>query len=398
MSKSQKQKIKELVRKEVAKTPLARHPGATLGRAAQKYGKVPYGGKIGSMIGKIAGTGDYHVTSDSHGVPGFFPNAKASNHSARIRHREYVGDVVASSTAGQFLNTSYPINPGLFTSFPWLCTIAQQYDQWKPIGMAVEFISTSSSYSGTSALGSITIAADYDVTDAAYVNKIEMNNSMFAVSGACADNLSYAVECKPSEVGNKLYYTRSGPVPSTDNVRWFDLCNLQVATYGATAGQVCGELWITYDVELYKAQLYGGISGKSILGWRATISGSSSSNPFGTTASPLTNSGIIVDASDITFPRSFAGGYFLVQCRWDGTSATCTEPALTFSSSCSEGPYQCFGGPTFCTIGAQTRMTYMFTVYLSAITTADLTVTLGAFTMPSSLTTQRLAVYQISPT
>ncbi len=390
-----KQKIKALVKKELKKTPLARHPGATLGRAAQKYGKVPFGAKIGAAIGKIAGTGDYTISgSGMSGVPGFQPGRK---NVARIQHREYVGDVVASSTAGQFLNTSYPINPGISTSFPWLSTIAQQYDQWRPVGMMVEFVSSSSSYSGTSALGIISIAADYDVLDATYTSKIEMNNSMFAVSGPCSENLRFAVECKPSLTSNKLYFTRGAAVPSTDNARFFDLCNLQVATYGATADQVCGELWITYDIEFQKPQIYGGNLGKGILNFGANLSGADATHLFGTTADVFGNGLITVSLNDITFSRVFAGCCFQIQMYYLGTSDTTTVPTVTYSSSCETGPLLWNSGSIFGTSGTDTQSVMIISVKCSAKTTADMTVSLSTPVIPTSLSAARLQILQVPP-
>lgn len=242
---------------KVANAPL-RSAGGAIGA---KLGSRRIGSAIGGGLGKIVGTGDYTVTGNTIArqsatmaldtVPQFL---KRGNRETRVTHREYLGKVVASSD-GSFNISSYPINPGLFSTFPWLSQIAQNFDEWRPNGIVVVYKTMSSSYSGTSSLGIITIASDYDVSDPPYVNTVEMNNSDFAVSTNVATSLMHPIECVVSERPMRLLYTRSGPIASTDNLRFYDLCNVQVATEGCTADQVCGELWISYDISFYKAQI-----------------------------------------------------------------------------------------------------------------------------------------------
>lgn len=380
--KSLKKKVVSLVKKEVAKTPLARHPGATIGRALEKYAKVPMAGKIGSAIGKLAGTGDY-VLSPNITTAGKLHGRKRGT---RVVHREYIGDVTASSTAGAFTNTSYPINPGMATTFPWLCTIAQQFDQWRPIAMAVEFISTSSFYSGTSALGTICIAADYDVSDAPYATKIEMNNSENAVSGACAENLLYGLECKRSEVAQNLYYTRSTAV--TQDLRFYDLANIEVATYGCTASQVCGELWVTYEVEFYKEQVYGGLAGKGILEMQfQAVSGVSGSNCFGSSQTLAASNNIVVTfgTNSITFPDTLKGSTFQILFYLLGTSTALTSSSVSYSSSCKAGPLTLNQASGLMTGGTSPLQLVSCTVTLTGnVIGVPMTVTWPNFTAPTS--------------
>ncbi len=233
--------------------------GGTIGA---RLGSRRAGNSVGRFLGKITGTGDYRVTVNSIAnssatmaldtVPQFM---KRNSRETRVTHREFLGKIVASDVAGEFKLQSFPLNPGLYQCFPWLSQIANQFDEWRPNGIVVVYKSASSTYSGTSSLGIITMATDYDVLDPPYANTIEMNNSDFAVSTNVAQNLIHPIECAVKERPTRLLYTRAGPVSSNDNLRWYDLGNFQVATEGCTAGQVCGELWITYDISFFKAQI-----------------------------------------------------------------------------------------------------------------------------------------------
>jgi len=347
--KSAQNKVKAAVKVVKAAEGFADRPFKTTGGfIGKKLGSQKAGSAIGGFLGKISGTGDYFTVSnnslathaaafDGVAVPSFNDITRGT----RVVHREYLGDVVASSVTGAFNVTSYALNPGLFTTFPWLCSFAQQYDQWKPNGMVVIFKSLSSSYSGTASLGTVILSTDYDVIDPAYASKVEMENAQFAVSGNSAQSLMHPIECSVAERMLRVLNIRSGDVATTDNKRWYDLGNLQVATAGCSASQVVGELWISYDITLYKPQLYGGISGRTILSGLWEFVSPTTASPFGTsmTAHATNNFALTASLTDLTFPSTLAGGSFAVTIIY-GTAALSdtTQPTLTYSSTIQAGP------------------------------------------------------------
>lgn len=259
----------------------------TGGAIGSKLGSKKIGQSVGSFLGKIAGTGDYRVRSNSilggsatiamDSVPQFM---KKNSRETRVTHREFLGKIVASTEAGEFKIQSFPINPGLFETFPWLSVISGQFDQWKPNGIVVVYKTMSSTYSGTSSLGTITMASDYDVDDPQYANTVEMNNSDFAVSTNVATSLLHPLECSVAERPNRILLTRQGTVSS--DKRWYDLCNVQVATEGCTAGQVCGELWITYDISFYKTQINRNPIDINRMWYQSSLVDTTDADPVGT--------------------------------------------------------------------------------------------------------------------
>jgi hypothetical protein len=408
------QKVKSLEGKIKTATGYAEHPLRSIGGAVGgKLGSRKGGELVGRFLGKIAGTGDYQVQSNSlysqssriqgDSVPTFVSVGRAT----RVVHREYLGDVVASSTVGAFQLQSYPINPGLFQSFPWLAGFANQFDEWRPNGIVVCFKSLSSFYSGTSSLGTVVIASDYDVLDSSYTSKVEMENSEFAVSGSAATNLLHPLECRVQERLSNLFYTRSTSVSSTDNLRFFDLCNVQVATAGCTASQVVGELWISYDISLYKPQLYGGISGKNILFSAWNLIGASGANPLGTSNTPsslnILNNYITISstAHTITFSPLLSGVTFMCQIWIQGTSAANVAPVLTplVGSGLSLLPALLGGLSTRKTSGTSADYLDVFPIqiYQSSSGTSP-TLTFGtAGTYPTAPTFAAIWFWQINP-
>lgn len=326
--------------KNVVDHPL-RSAGGFIG---SKLGSKRHGESIGKLLGSISGTGDYHVTGNSITKKalisdGNVPQFRGNGRGFRVTHREYLGDIIASSTPGLFERKVYPINPGLFASFPWLSSIATQYDQWKPNGMVICVNSLSSTYSGTSSLGTVAVATDYDVLDAPYASKVEMANSQFATSGNTAQSLIHPIECNVRERPQTLYNTRSAGIPANDSLRFYDFCNVVVATAGCTANQVVGELWITYDITFYKPQLYGGLLGRSILGFNGTAtSGISLATPFGNYIVNRSNFTPTITGNVIEFPSNLSQATFLVT--YSAIAATSVQAGgpVVYTSGTSPGP------------------------------------------------------------
>jgi hypothetical protein len=251
--------------------------------------------------------------------------------------REYLGDIHSGALVGgssEFNLASYSINPGLPGTFPWLSTIAQQFDQWQPNGIVFEFRSTSSDYNGTSqALGVVVLATDYDSMDNDYASKIEMENSDYAMSVKAADGAVHGVECDMTERPTRILYTRTTDIPANTDARMYDLGKFQIATKGMSAADVnVGELWVSYDITFYKKQLAGAL-GKSIYSnMLLGTTGISTSNYFGTDTSvfssslivQLTGDTVLLEASQAVVGSRFHVSYWCV-----GSSATVVIPTFT---------------------------------------------------------------------
>jgi hypothetical protein len=301
------------------------------GKAARKLGAmvpIPGAGDLmgdaASGLAKYFGFGDYEIQSNSimQGMmssshDGANPNTQFASHKRglRIADREYIGDVFAGTVASgstAFSLQSYHINPGDTTVFPWLSTLAQNYEEWEPHGIVFEFRSTSSSYNGTSqALGTVICATDYNSNDAVFSNKIQMEQSDFANSGAACANIIHGIECAEGERPTKVLYVRQTPFSlAPTDTRFSDLGTFQLATQGMSAtGVNLGELWVSYDITLYKKATnppknYSAMS---------TVTGIDTSHFFGTVASKSSGSlGATFSGNVITLPVGVRSGRYLV--------------------------------------------------------------------------------------
>lgn len=242
-----------------------RQLGALAGRAVGGPIGAALGGEAGSLahyIGRIFGSGDYITNSDrvkynvlvnESQVPQFGSNPNE----VHIRHREYIGDIFSSGTANAFSIANFAINPGQFGTFQWLSQVCgATFQQYRINGMIFEFRSMSSDALNNvnTALGSVIMATDYDSADVAFTNKSQMENTEFGVSCKPSVNMIHAIECARNQTSISEQYIRPGAVPAGADIRLYDLGRFSIATVGFQGTNVnCGELWVSYDVTLFKA-------------------------------------------------------------------------------------------------------------------------------------------------
>ncbi|AJK30619.1 putative capsid protein [Chimeric virus 14] len=245
---------------------VGKQAGAMLG---SNYGLGKAGGAIGSKlggylhyIGKIFGSGDY-VTSSSQVRNNILvnqsqvPQFQDGKNTVRIAHREYLGDIITSSTPGAFSIESYPINPGVSGSFPWLANVVgASFQQYRINGMVFEFRSMSADAltSTNTALGTVAMATDYDSKDTAFTSKQQMENTEFGVSCKPSSCMIHGIECARSQTSVSELYVRAFAVPSGADPRLYDMGNFYIATQGMQGASVnVGELWVSYDITFFKA-------------------------------------------------------------------------------------------------------------------------------------------------
>lgn len=237
-------------------------------------------------VGKFLGIGDYVINSNSLVSGGMNSNIQLPQYGLRdtvIRHREYVGDVFTSSTAGAWQVQGFSINPGLFTTFPWLSCTALNYDQYVPMGIVFEFKSTCAELSSTATYPSVVMATEYDVLDRIPSSKQEMLGMAFSAEGKATEDMLHGLECAPQENARTVFFTRSGSV--TADLQDYDLATFYIATVGGnTANLNIGSLYVHYEFAFRKEQLFVGpfLRNANYACWRAT--GATNIIPLGNVA------------------------------------------------------------------------------------------------------------------
>ena len=177
-------------------------------------------------------------------------NSKTAN---IFRHREFIGNV--RGTTADFNLQTYDVNPGLDEVFPWGYALANCYTSYRLRGLVFEFVSLSSEYTSTPYMGYVAMGSQYNVLDPAFADRKTLLNSEYSCSTKPSKNLMHPIECSPAQLPFAQLMVRSGTPPTNSDKRLYDLCRFSIATGGQASTGIIGELWATYEIELYQPKL-----------------------------------------------------------------------------------------------------------------------------------------------
>lgn len=302
------------------------------------FGMGPLGKAAGEMASNIIGLGDYEISKNVF-LNGRLPQMTniSIGGGTLIRFQEYLGDIITSGIAGGFSSQTFIINPGLQASYPFLSQIACNYEQYSIEGMVYGYKSTSGDglNSTNTALGSVMMATQYDVSDAVFGSKGEILNYEFASSCKPSENMVHLIECAPRQNVLTELFTRWGAVPAHDDARMYDLGRVCVATTGFQSTNVnIGELYVSYQVRLLKpkiVQALGYMNGLYIA--QAAPDTVMSLLPLGInhTLGSSNTLTLVISSTGVAFPRTSLQICYLVEYQINGfaTPANITWPVVT---------------------------------------------------------------------
>jgi len=321
-----------------------------------------FGSKVGGFIGdaaqklfkSITGFGDYEVHQNSlikpevPGPPQFNPG---SGRSVTVKHREFIQDIVG--TVAYSNQVILNLNPGLVNTFPWLCSVAEQFEQYRIKGMVFEYKTTSATalVSGTNtAMGVVMMATQYNANNPAFLDKIHLENYDFATSCVPSTSMLHPIECSPVQTSVEQLYVRSSYTTLTSqDLRLYDLGLFQLSTVGFQGTNTCGELWVTYEVEFYKPKLgqipslainekfqgNGVVTSTIPIGTSITLV--SGNQPAQSPAGTNTVCPFWVSTASVNLGILPVGNY-LITFYYSGTSATLTAPIMSLTGAITGPP------------------------------------------------------------
>ena len=214
------------------------------------------GGKL--LMKNMFGSGDYHTNSLIKGGINSTPSFGTS--SSTFRRREPLGQIISSSTPGNFKLQKFRVNAGLASTFPWLAGFGNNYESWRPMSLIFEYVPTSgmSVASGDTALGSVTMAAQYNPFAQDPSSLLQIQGYPNSVTAAPFEHSLCGIECQPSKRQADTLLVRNGNVSGNGGLvldngydTLFDLCEFFIATEGCQVASVkLGQLWVTYEIQL----------------------------------------------------------------------------------------------------------------------------------------------------
>ncbi len=186
------------------------------------------------------------------------------NSTTRVSKCEYIGDLRSTSTA--FTLNRYFINPGDPLCFPWLSSIAGAWEYYKVNYLRLVYKPNCAS----TTVGTVAMAVDYDMADAAPVNKQDLAEYRPYISGVpWSTSIIYQAPQQYLRLHNNGKLIIRDPATPITNLT--DVGVLYVMLQDVPAGYL-GELYIEYEVILMNQQqarmssaLSANVSGSSTL-------------------------------------------------------------------------------------------------------------------------------------
>ena len=226
------------------------------GQGAYNSAPAPSAGAASGIVGNqiIAGQSAPAPTSE-------IPRFNMGSNNVVISHKEFIGDIYAPSTSGTFANRTFPINPGLQSTFPWLAQIAANYDEYTMQQLIFTYRPSITDFvSQNGQVGMLIMATQYNASDPPFTSKQDMLEYDLSMDSKVSQHMYHGVECDPSKLSMGVgKYTRPGPQPSGEDLKTYDhgILNIGVSNCPPQfTNQALGELWVTYTVELRKPKFF----------------------------------------------------------------------------------------------------------------------------------------------
>ena len=166
------------------------------------------------------------------------------------------------------------------------------------------------------------MGSQYNVLDATFADRKSLLNNEYSCSTKPSKNLMHPIECSPAQLPFAQLMVRNGQPPVNSDKRLYDLCRFSIATGGQASVGIIGELWATYEIELYQPKLIA--QAGSLVNsdhWRGTCVTSALN---GATQMPGCSLNTTIPATPgniIQFPASVSGGTYLIEYVCQGSAA-----------------------------------------------------------------------------
>ena len=173
-------------------------------------------------------------------------NLRKGSTTVTFTHTEFIRDIFPSSAF--LMQVEEAVNPGLPDLFPWISEIASGFEEYAVKNLTFHFKSTSAdsvlSSGNSTSLGTVIMAAQYNVLSPAYENKKDMLNNATCRSIKPSQSCAFKVQSK----GLTKWYNVRTPTSELlgGDRRLYDHCDFHLAVEGCQADTgAIGELSVS---------------------------------------------------------------------------------------------------------------------------------------------------------
>lgn len=185
--------------------------------------------------------------SNNKSRPGLNPIIRSKGrNSIQVQYCEMIAQVSGTSA---YAVASFPINPGMALTFPWLRQLAIAYEKYRFQSLGLVFVPICAA----TASGSIGMSVDYDAADAAPLDmpslQVAQDKDLEAIWKDCV------VNCSKASLSGPERFNRFNDLAANLDIKTYDWGNFHVATDGCSVTSAIGYLYVDYTVELITPQL-----------------------------------------------------------------------------------------------------------------------------------------------
>jgi hypothetical protein len=184
----------------------------------------------------------------------------ANRNSMMVSESEFVAAVTVANQPN-FNVTSYGINPGNSTLFPWLSTIASRFEKYTFTRLNFIYKKEVSEFATAGQTGKVIMSVDFDASDPPPGTKQQMEDTV--PHSDAMPSQSFALNLQSKDLANPATiarYVRIAGLPGGSDIKTYDVGNFNIATQGILANNEVGELHVNYTVKFEKPVLENSIT------------------------------------------------------------------------------------------------------------------------------------------
>lgn len=304
-SKQKKQKQKKNMQKQRKSAPAGRRRKAKLRRGPN------------SNLQRRSGVGRMNA----------YGNQTTNRRNGYIAEDEFIIDI--NGSVG-FSTTSFAVNPGQPSVFPWASRSAAQYSEYCFEMLEFMYKPEVTGFATQGQTGKVILSFDYDATAAVPTTKQQVEAADPHADDLPCEPLHLVIDCAQIHKGDAKF-VRVGAQPANTDLKTYDAGILSVSTIGQANTTLVGELHVRYRIRLEKPLLDPAV----VVGGAVHFSGTvpTTADNFATmvlqSGGTPTLTGITAAANVITFPAGIPGNYLVSLALLAGTSGTALSAAFS---------------------------------------------------------------------
>jgi len=159
---------------------------------------------------------------------------------------EYIVDIAGSVS---FAATSFAVNPGQSSTFPWLSKEAILFEKYKILRLEFYYRPQVSAYATNGQTGKVMLSFDFDASDAPPAFKQQVEDTHPHSDGMPYEEVLLTIDPKDCSLQDS-YFVRPGGLPGSSDIKTYDAGVLTVSTIGTNSSANIGELRVRYAIAL----------------------------------------------------------------------------------------------------------------------------------------------------